>query len=100
MRDVHFRDVGVQEKGPGFLLLCGVLIGVFVGSVPLNHGTAVELFVGVEVADCAYFFSDPVIRVSKHDCPGEEGLFVALAHGALAEERVVVFWPKDVVVCC
>ena len=100
MRDVHFGDVCVQEERAGFLLLCSVLMGVFVSSVPLNHGTAVELFVGVVVADCAYFFSYPVVRVSKYDCAGEEGLFVALTHGALAEERVVVFGTKDVIVGC
>ena len=100
MGDVHFRDVGVQEKGPGFLLLCGVLMGVLVGGVPLDHGTAVEFFVGVVVANCPDFFSYPVVRVSKHDCAGEEGFFVALAHGALAEERVVVVWAEDVVVGC
>lgn len=69
-----------------------------VARVVLHHRTAFELSLFGEVANRAHVFSHSVVRQAEHDCRGEEGLFVSLARGALAEDGVVVLWAVDVVV--
>ena len=106
--DVHFGEVGVDEKGVRFLFfvfggfkVCSggeIELGVFLRGVPLDHGAAVEVLLVVEIADRADFFFNAVEGVAEDDGACEEGFLIALAEGTLREDRVVVIGPVDVIV--
>ena len=97
--EVHFGDIGVEEKRADRegRIVGGGGDGVVAGVV-LNDGAAAEAAVVGVVADGADVFPDAVVGQPEHDGGGEEGFLVAFARGALAEDRVIEAGPVEVVV--